>query len=85
MLFVKMDGSPAVGPRVGLVPATDVFLFDGNPPGGACGRVSRRSRMEAHLGSYPVLSKDPVLSATRVRATRAREQKTQICEMVSSA
>ena len=51
MLFVKMDGSPAVGPRVGLVPATDVFLFDGNPPGGTCGRVSRRSRMEAHLGS----------------------------------
>ena len=47
MLFVKMDGSPAVGPRVGLVPATDVFLFDGNPPGGACGRVSRRSCMGA--------------------------------------
>ena len=48
MLFVKMDGSPAVGPRVRLVTATDVVLFDGNPPGGACGRVSRRSRMEAH-------------------------------------
>ena len=40
MVFVKMGGSPSVGPRVGLVTATDVFLFDGNPPGGACGRVS---------------------------------------------
>ena len=29
-----------MGPRVGLVPAADVLLFDGNPPGGACGRVS---------------------------------------------
>ena len=54
MLFVKMDGSPAVGPRVGLVPATDVFLFDGNPPGGACGRVSRRSCMEAENRSILV-------------------------------
>ena len=51
MLFVELDGSPAVGPRVRLVTATDVVLFDGNPPGGACGRVSRRSRMEAHLRS----------------------------------
>ena len=33
MVFVKLGGSPAVGPRVGLVPATDVLLFDGNPPG----------------------------------------------------
>ena len=47
MVFVKLGGSPAVGPRVGLVPAADVLLFDGNPPGGACGRVSRRTCMES--------------------------------------
>ena len=41
MVFVKLGGSPAVGPIVGLVTATDLFLFDGNPSGGACGRVSR--------------------------------------------
>ena len=78
MLFVEMDGSPAVGPRVGLVPATDVFLFDGNPPGGTCGRVSRRSRMEAHLGSYPVFvcscGKKLVL-VKRVRASMADSTK----------
>ena len=64
MVFVKMGGSPAVGPRVGLVTATDVLLFDGNPPGGACGRVSACMAVEALLQEiYPVLSKDPVLSA----------------------
>ena len=58
MVSVAMGGSPAVGPRVGLVPATDVLCFDGNPPGGACGRVSRRAckeRKEAnniHIDMY---------------------------------
>ena len=72
MVFVKLGGSPAVGPRVGLVPATDVLLFDGNPPGGACGRVSDAC-MEALLQEiYSVLSKDPVYSAGRFFAESNR-------------
>ena len=49
MVSVAMGGSPAVGPRVGLVPATDVLCFDGNPPGGAFGRVSRRTCMSPKI------------------------------------
>ena len=44
MLSVKMDGSPAVGPRVGLVNAAQVFLFDGYSSGDAHGRVPSVSR-----------------------------------------
>ena len=39
MKFVRTSGSPAVGPRVGLVTSAYAFLFDGNPPGDAHGRV----------------------------------------------
>ena len=39
MVSVKMDGYPAVGPRVGLVVATHAFWIDGNQPGNACGRL----------------------------------------------
>ena len=35
MLFVQTAGSPAVGPRVGLVAAAYVFLIDGNRQGDA--------------------------------------------------
>ena len=48
MIFVKMGESPAVGPRVGLVPAADVLLFHGNPPGGAV-----RTRLPTNLHGSP--------------------------------
>ena len=41
MVSVKMDGYPAVGPRVGLVVATHAFWIDGNQPGNAHARVSQ--------------------------------------------
>ena len=48
MLFVQTAGSPAVGPRVGLVAAAYVFLIDGNRQGDAhrpgLDRPSARSR-----------------------------------------
>ena len=41
MVSVKMDGYPAVGPRVGLLVATHAFWIDGNQQGNAHARVSQ--------------------------------------------
>ena len=43
MKFVRMARSPAVRPRVGLVTADYLFLFDGNPSGDVHGRASDRT------------------------------------------
>ena len=63
MLSLKTGGSPAVEPRIGLLTAAYVFLFDGCQSGDECGRTHRSPVFK---GKYSQIYIRAILIATTV-------------------